>query len=1796
MKKRAVMLTALAVVGVLLSPVTARAHDYMVSDYWADYQALAADVQGILDAVYTQYAGCALWSTDCNSKSKVWDDVVGQNGPSWVGGARHGATRTPSWAYSDPGVPDTAHFALLEEVLKPNACLDGIALNTVIAIRNAYNANKALAQSEQLVIRDVQANASLLSCTIDQRVTITTGAPLCVDPEGVICPIGNTCFNVPPLQQLLDDVNVQFDDMLYNLIAAYMTIGDSRKVDYWYAFSGRLALSFLTEMLSGLLAGIGKSDEPVLYAQSLPEAIFKGVALAFSQVELDTSGEAKADKASCAPWGDVPGIDTTVVIPTDLGDVHLRIRLEDWRVCNTITEFANKFLCTRYNCSAKQYLATKSDEGDMNENGQWNIQSYAAAGGDVNQWLVLEGVRLPFFITDQPDPPVTQLTYGDTYTMSVAATSPNSIGYQWYAGPDVNNLTPIQYATGSSYAAPIDFYSFDSTVISRVYRVEVTTSCGGNPAPPLWSDPVTITNTLPPPITISTQPMGGSYLPGQSANLTVAASVGYGGPLQYQWQKKTSSEVWTDVSGATNATLSFTPVAGADAGNYRCRISNQAGSGNPVYWVFSNTATIQVAPDIVITTQPVGGDFNIGDSTTLTVAATVSEGTLSYQWQRNIGFGYQNIPGATGTSLVLNNLTVNDAGSYRCVVTNTHLLGTYSKNSAVAVVNVSSGAVFRVDPTATGAEDGLTWATAFRTIQAAIDAAAAQPNGGEVWVAGGTIGSPRVYNELRTEAWGAPASVTGSLVMKNNVAVYGGFSGYNNGAGRQETQRRQRNRYQYPTVIDGSTSRAGNPAYHVVVFGRQSAPTVNSTLDGFYIRGGNAAGVAGDYHTWRGGGIYNWQSTPTIANCVIYQNVAEVSGGGIANEAGPAGAANAQIRNCLIVLNTANRGLDSFSNPIRGGAGIFNNQSSPVITFMTNANNTLTDNSTGLFGLNSGGVYNWDASPIINSSIFADNPGAVVDEGPLGSTAASVITYTRAGVLYPGVGNITDNPQLDANWMPQPGSPCIDTADPAQMGDDIRGVPRPINGGVAAVSDMGAYEYSPNGPAPACLNAAIDLAVQNQITDPQVIFDPDNSVIEGGLWYLEVENKTFGCADIPTSTLQLTAYDILGRTGTCTATITVSETVPPTAAADPITVTLDSSGNYTLSATDIQTIGAGSTDNCGIDWNESTVEPNSFTCAQAGTAVPVTLTVQDVNGNSATASTTVNVMDNIPPVASCGSITVNLGLSGTYTLSQADVQALGAGSTDNCGINWGASSVTPNTFACANVGTPVTVTLNLVDSSGNTATCNTGSVTVQDVTPGVINGVTQRNFVVNAGPYTLAQALSGVTATDLCSGDITSSLTVTCRDANNNPVPFPIPDNDPAYTPYPYTFTLTYSATDGSGNTASVSTSLILIDNYLPVITLNGANPVTVECPNSYTDAGATATDAESGDLTANIQVSGLPITTGVPGTYTVTYSVQDPVTYVWSYATRTVNVVDTTPPVLTLLGNSVMPHQVGTPFVDPGWTATDTCADDLTTAVVVTGTVDVNTPGTYVLTYNVTDGFNAVSATRTVAVGNVVTFTVQPADGKYYVDATPFTLTAQFINGINETGYRWFYTKNGGTPQAIGTVQPVPSDNVLTLTVNPAVYGVGNYTFYVEVYDDGGANPSAAAQVEIDTHLTVSQGLANIALQSGANYDWSFTVTGGLGTVSYQWYRDDGSKAFVPLSDGPNFAGTNTSTLNIINFQQSLAGSYQCEVSDDFESIIVGPATITYDPGVPVTGGIGLAALAALTALAGAAASRRRK
>jgi len=84
----------------------------------------------------------------------------------------------------------------------------------------------------------------------------------------------------------------------------------------------------------------------------------------------------------------------------------------------------------------------------------------------------------------------------------------------------------------------------------------------------------------------------------------------------------------------------------------------------------------------------------------------------------------------------------------------------------------------------------------------------------------------------------------------------------------------------------------------------------------------------------------------------------------------------------------------------------------------------------------------------------------------------------------------------------------------------------------------------------------------------------------------------------------------------------------------------------------------------------------------------------------------------------------------------------------------------------------------------------------------------------------------------------------------------------------------------------------ITLDQTPPVLTLVGANPLSVTIGGSFTDPGATAYDNEDGDITANIVKSGDTVNTGALGSYIIRYNVSDSVGNAAAEVTRTVNVV----------------------------------------------------------------------------------------------------------------------------------------------------------------------------------------------------------------------------------------------------------------------------------------------------------------
>ena len=134
-----------------------------------------------------------------------------------------------------------------------------------------------------------------------------------------------------------------------------------------------------------------------------------------------------------------------------------------------------------------------------------------------------------------------------------------------------------------------------------------------------------------------------------------------------------------------------------------------------------------------------------------------------------------------------------------------------------------------------------------------------------------------------------------------------------------------------------------------------------------------------------------------------------------------------------------------------------------------------------------------------------------------------------------------------------------------------------------------------------------------------------------------------------------------------------------------------------------------------------------------------------------------------------------------------------------------------------------------------------------------------------------------------------------------------------------------------------------------PKLTLNGPNPMTVECCAPFVDPGATAWDDDFGDISSWITTEGEVDGTKV-GVYTITYSVTN--YYATTSVTRTVHVVDTTPPVISAVTAApalLWPpnHQMVTATL--GYSVTDntgeaTCSIGVRSTEPINGTGDGDT------------------------------------------------------------------------------------------------------------------------------------------------------------------------------------------------------------------------------------------------------------
>jgi len=182
----------------------------------------------------------------------------------------------------------------------------------------------------------------------------------------------------------------------------------------------------------------------------------------------------------------------------------------------------------------------------------------------------------------------------------------------------------------------------------------------------------------------------------------------------------------------------------------------------------------------------------------------------------------------------------------------------------------------------------------------------------------------------------------------------------------------------------------------------------------------------------------------------------------------------------------------------------------------------------------------------------------------------------------------------------------------------------------------------------------------------------------------------------------------------------------------------------------------------------------------------------------------------------------------------------------------------------------------------------------------------------------------------------------------------------------PGTYYLKYVCSDEAANTATACRTFINVDKTRPVITvLAAANKadgiwyVEASRDNNYVDAGATCSDMVDGNISQDVEVSGDVVNMAAVGTYKINYNCEDSAGQTAIQATRTVVVQDTTCPTCKIPGGSdTITVEASFPYTEEASTCTDTLDGAMPNAVIY-GTVDVESTGSYTLTYSVTDKNN---------------------------------------------------------------------------------------------------------------------------------------------------------------------------------------------------------------------------------------------
>lgn len=273
----------------------------------------------------------------------------------------------------------------------------------------------------------------------------------------------------------------------------------------------------------------------------------------------------------------------------------------------------------------------------------------------------------PYNITYAYSDPVTGCGDSKTLTTSVLPLPTATIsGSTTICIGGSANLTVTLSGTGLSFDFTYTDGNTDVTItgVSSPYTLVVTPSVSSVYTIESIEDSNGCSNTgtgtgtvnVNPLVVLTSSPRDTTLCPGSNITFAVTAT---GVGLTYQWRKN-----GLNIVGQTNSTLVLNSVTSADAASYDCIVSSSCGGP-----LASNTAVLTVLPVTTISTQPT--DKVACENGNIVFSLNASGTGLTYQWRKN-GIDMSNtanISGVTSPNLLINGISLSDAGMYACLVT-----------------------------------------------------------------------------------------------------------------------------------------------------------------------------------------------------------------------------------------------------------------------------------------------------------------------------------------------------------------------------------------------------------------------------------------------------------------------------------------------------------------------------------------------------------------------------------------------------------------------------------------------------------------------------------------------------------------------------------------------------------------------------------------------------------------------------------------------------------------------------------------------------------------------------------------------------------------------------------------------------------------------------------------------------------------------------------------------------------------------------------------------------------------------